>query len=191
MLQEIRFQDQVLNPCKSIQETSEEVMDFKTRQLVSIKVYKATEARCSIASSTYNIYRGSKGNFYPILDSCSINTLSIEIYENQIFNFDFTPIRVYLFRLSFHKHIVIGDICPNSSLSSRSCCVCTQQSFVTKEFCDLHRVNELKNFVTNIFLKLVIKSRTGIRVIGQSLYWESCIEKESLPLSNKSNWVLE
>ena len=61
MLQGIRFQDQVLNPCKSIQETSEEVMDFKARQLVSIKVYKATEARCSIASST--------------------DKLSIEVYE--------------------------------------------------------------------------------------------------------------
>ena len=31
MLQEIRFQDQVLKPCKSIQETSEEVLDFKAR----------------------------------------------------------------------------------------------------------------------------------------------------------------
>ena len=61
MLQEIRFQDQVLNPCKSIQETSEEVMDFKSQQLVSIKVYKAPEAQCSIASST--------------------DKLSIEVYE--------------------------------------------------------------------------------------------------------------
>ena len=81
MLQEIRFQDQVLNPCKSIQETSEEVMDFKARQLVSIKVYKATEARCSIASST--------------------DKLSIEVYEKKIFSSNFHPIRVYMFRLSF------------------------------------------------------------------------------------------
>ena len=34
MLQETRFQDQVLKPCKFVQETSEEVLDFKTRQLV-------------------------------------------------------------------------------------------------------------------------------------------------------------
>ena len=42
MLQGIRFQDQVLKPCKSVQETSEEVLDFKarqlSRQLVSIEV---------------------------------------------------------------------------------------------------------------------------------------------------------
>ena len=38
MLQGTRFQDQVLKQCKSIQETSEEVLDFKTRQLASIEV---------------------------------------------------------------------------------------------------------------------------------------------------------
>ena len=75
-----------------------------------------------------------------MLDSCSIDTLSIEIYENQIFSSDFHPIRVYMFGLSFfttlniykdyfksrhswckwvqldakvlHKHIVIGDFLP-------------------------------------------------------------------------------
>ena len=34
---------------------------------------------------------------------------------------------------------------------------------MTKEFRDLHRVDELKNFAANIFLKLVSKPRTGIR----------------------------
>ena len=34
-----------------------------------------------------------------MLDS-SRDNLSIEIYENQIFSYDFTPIHVYLFRLS-------------------------------------------------------------------------------------------
>ena len=38
MLQEIRFQVQVLKPCKSVQESSEKVQDFKTRQLASIDV---------------------------------------------------------------------------------------------------------------------------------------------------------
>ena len=75
-----------------------------------------------------------------MLDSCLIDTLSIEIYENQIFSSDFTPIRVYMFGLSFliilniyknyfkgrhseckwvqldakvfHKHIVTGDNLP-------------------------------------------------------------------------------
>ena len=31
MLQEIKIQVQVLKPCKFVQETSEEVLDFKTR----------------------------------------------------------------------------------------------------------------------------------------------------------------
>ena len=38
MFQEIRFQVQVLKACKPVQETSEEVLDFKTRQLVSIEI---------------------------------------------------------------------------------------------------------------------------------------------------------
>ena len=38
MHQEIKLQVQMLKPFKSIQETSEEVLDFKTRQLVSIEV---------------------------------------------------------------------------------------------------------------------------------------------------------
>ena len=42
MLQGTRFQVQVLKPCKFVQESSEEVLDFKarqlTRQIASIKV---------------------------------------------------------------------------------------------------------------------------------------------------------
>ena len=38
MFQEIRFQVQVLKPCKSVQESSDEMMDFKAQQLASIKV---------------------------------------------------------------------------------------------------------------------------------------------------------
>ena len=38
MLQGTRFQVQVLKPCKFVQKTSEEVLDFKARQLVSIEV---------------------------------------------------------------------------------------------------------------------------------------------------------
>ena len=34
ILQGIRVQVQVLKPCKSVQETSEEVLDFKARQLI-------------------------------------------------------------------------------------------------------------------------------------------------------------
>ena len=38
ILQGIRFQVQVLNPSKSVQESSEEVLDVKAQQLVSIEV---------------------------------------------------------------------------------------------------------------------------------------------------------
>ena len=38
MLQEIRFQVQVLKPCKSIQESSGKVLDFKAQQLASIEI---------------------------------------------------------------------------------------------------------------------------------------------------------
>ena len=46
-----------------------------------------------------------------------------------------------------------------------------------KEFLDFHRLDELKNFAANIFLKLVIKSRTGIHasigshVLG-AMHWK-------------------
>ena len=38
MLQETKFQVQVLKPCKSVQESSQKVQDFKTQQLASIEV---------------------------------------------------------------------------------------------------------------------------------------------------------
>ena len=38
MLQETRFQVQVLKPCKSVQESSQKVQDFKSRQLASIEI---------------------------------------------------------------------------------------------------------------------------------------------------------
>ena len=53
------------------------------------------------ASSTDRIYWDLKGNSSPMLDSCSIDKLSIKIYENKIFSSDFIPIHVYVFRFSF------------------------------------------------------------------------------------------
>ena len=38
LLQGTRFQVQVLKPYKSVQELSEEVLDFKARQIASIEV---------------------------------------------------------------------------------------------------------------------------------------------------------
>ena len=69
------------------------------------------------------------------------------------------------------------DIYPSSSFSSRSCYVCMPLGFVTKELCDVHHVDELKNFAANIFLKLVSKPHTGIRASNLLVtYWEPCIE---------------
>ena len=43
MLQETRFQVQVLKPCKFVQKSSQKVQDFKARQLASIEVQKAVK----------------------------------------------------------------------------------------------------------------------------------------------------
>ena len=139
-----------------------------------------------------------------MLDSFSIDRLSIEVYEIQFFRSNFTPIRVQMFELSFlitlniYKDYLKGryrdahqcksfsqaycepeTIYPSSSFSSRSCCVCTPQDFVTKEFRDLHHVDELKNFAAKIFLKLVCQSHTQIRAsIGQSRTWSRALKRE-------------
>ena len=51
MLQEIRFQVQVLKPCKFVQESSNEVLDFKTRQLSIYRGLKAAKAHGLTANS--------------------------------------------------------------------------------------------------------------------------------------------
>ena len=51
ILQETKFQVQVLKPCKSVQESSNEVLDFKARQLSICQGLKAVEAYGSTASS--------------------------------------------------------------------------------------------------------------------------------------------
>ena len=49
---------------------------------------------------------------------------------------------------------------------------------MTKEFRDLYRVGELKNFAVNIFLKLVSKPRTKIHASNWLvMYWEPCITR--------------
>ena len=65
--------------------------------------------------------------------------------------------------------------------------------FVIKLLYDLHRVNELKNFAANIFLKLVSKPRTGIRALNWFVtYWEPCIERRDCHyrISPIGYWVL-
>ena len=55
----------------------------------------------SIASLIASIYRGLKSCFNSRLDSCSIDRVSIEIYEIRIFRFDFWPILTCMCRVSF------------------------------------------------------------------------------------------
>ena len=76
ILQGTRVQVQVLKPCKSIQESSEEMLFFTARQ-ISRQIYLS---RFKMWSST---------------------VISIENYENQFFKFDFMHIHVYLYRVSF------------------------------------------------------------------------------------------
>ena len=57
MFQETRFQVQVLKPCKSIQESSERVQDFKTRQLASIEVQKLLKPAAQQLAQLMAIYR--------------------------------------------------------------------------------------------------------------------------------------
>ena len=75
ILQGTRFQVQVLKPCKSVQESSSEVLDFKVRQLVSIEISKATEAQCSTASQQISyLSRFMKINFSELISLQSVNT---------------------------------------------------------------------------------------------------------------------
>ena len=110
----------------------------------------------------------------------SLTVVSIKDYENQISRFVFNTYPCYVFRFSFFITLDIykdyfkvrlswwnlmqrfyasilwlETYAPSSSFSWRSCCICTPSGFVTKEFLDLHRVDELKNFAANILLKLV------------------------------------
>ena len=137
-----------------------------------------------------------------MLDSFSTDRVSIEVYKIQFFRADFTPICKLMFGLSFLTILNIykdcfkgchnwcnsmqkffinilwtGDICLNSSFSSRNWCVCTLYDFVTNKLHDLYHVDELKNFAANIFLKLVSKPRTRIRTSNWLVtYWELCIK---------------
>ena len=75
ILQETRFQVQVLNPCKFIQESNEKVLHFKTRQLLD--------------------------RYYLLSSIVAWQILSIENYKIQISRFDFRPMLMYLCRVSF------------------------------------------------------------------------------------------
>ena len=137
----------VLKPCKSIQETSEEVLFIKAQQI----------------ARQIHFYRDLMMKF----DNSSIEVVFIENYEIQISRSDFTYINVYLCWVSFlitlniykdyfkgnYKgckvmqlntkslcmQIVTGDrICPSSSYYlQKLLCLCTK-GFVIKGLLDLH-----------------------------------------------------
>ena len=125
ILQGTRVQVQVLNPCKSVQESSEEVQFIKAWQMYL-----------------------SRFNIWSLTDSWT--TVSIENYEIQIFRSVFHAYPSYVFRFSFltkldiYKDYFKGrhtwcnlmqsgyslrlwleTIGPSSSFSWRSYCVCT------------------------------------------------------------------
>ena len=72
--------------------------------------------------------------------------------------------------------IVIGDNCPSSlSLLQKLLRLCAK-GFVTNELLDLHRLDELKNFVANIFLKVgVLVTYLDSYIDWLVTYWELCI----------------
>ena len=75
--------------------------------------------------------------------------------------------------------IVTRDRICLSSLYSlyKLLCLCAK-GFVTKEFLDLHHVDELKNFAANIFLKVgVLVTYLDSCIDWLVTYWEPCIER--------------
>ena len=127
-----------------------------------------------------------------MLDSFSTDKLFVEIYEKQIFSSDFHPIREYVFRLSFLTTLNIYKDYFKSRQRLRECEAkfCSYKLWLETEFALVHLSLEeaamfvrrwvlwsrsflifivwmnCKNYAANIFLKLVIKSRTGIHAIG-------------------------
>ena len=82
------------------------------------------------------------------------------------------PVKLYTscknFEQTLFKQIVIGDkVLALVHLSLEEVAMYVHRRiFVNKNFLDLHRVDELKNFAANNFLSWLLKSRTGIRAIG-------------------------
>ena len=93
ILQGTRVQVQVLKPCKSVQESSEEVLFSKAWQMYL---------------SRFKMWS-------------SIDKLSIKIYEIQFFKVDFNPIHEYMFGLSFLRTLNIYKDCFKGRQRFRKC----------------------------------------------------------------------
>ena len=141
-----------MKPCKSVQETSEEVLFIKARQI--------------------DIYRG----LMFMLDSCSTETISIENYKIQISRSVFTHIQVYLCRVYFLTtldiytdyfkgrlkwcEVIIHAYCDQRQFALVYLFFEEATAFLRKGFCNQgaswsSSLDKVKNFAANIFLKLV------------------------------------
>ena len=152
-----------MKSCKSVQETSEEVLFIKSRH--------------------NHIYRGLMLK----LNRISTAAVFVKIYEIRISRYDFMHIHEYLCRVSFLTTLYIYmDYFKGRHMDATWCKViihvycdrrqfCHSSSYSLEATTSLHQgfcdqgaswsslLDELKNFTTNIFLKLVCSSRTGIR----------------------------
>ena len=80
-----------------------------------------------------------------------------------------------LLQLLLHVYCDRRQNCPSSSYSLQKLLHLYAKGFVTNELLDLHRLDELMNFVTNIFLKLVCWYLDPC-INWLVTHWEPCIE---------------
>ena len=67
-----------------------------------MQVFSRNELKNACHQSSTTSYLSSLKSCLALwLDSSSTDRVSVEVYEKQIFNFVLTPIRVYVFGLSF------------------------------------------------------------------------------------------
>ena len=149
------------------------------------------------------------------LDRSLTQAVSVENYEIRNFRYDYRHILEYLYRVSFlttldiyknyfksyHKWCKVlqkNNPCilwPETEITLyhhilyRSYCIFTPRVLWPRSFL-IFIVDELKNFATNIFLKLECWLRTGIRVSLVSHVLGFVHWTERLPQQYKSNWVL-
>ena len=139
-----------MKPCKYVQESSEEVLCFEARQMYLLRCEAQQISWTTVSIENYKI---------------QISRSVFHAYPSYVFRFSFLT-TLYIYKDYFKGHLrwckgFIHAYCDRRqfalihlSLKEAATIVC-HIDFVTKELLDLHRVDELKNFVANILLKLV------------------------------------
>ena len=127
ILQEIRVQIQVLKPCKSIQESSEEVLFIKTRQVYLSKFNIWSSTAVSIENYKIQISRFIFHAYPSYLCGVSfLTTLDIYIYIYIYKDYFKGRLRwCNLMQSNYSLKLWMETICPSLSFSWRSYCVCT------------------------------------------------------------------